>query len=90
MGNRILIVGTYDTKDDELNYIAAVIRGQGGEAGLQRAEREAMRHLGIEAVEEGEGCAFEQGHQTPSGKMWPVAPRGRDLSQMTSDRRRLR
>ncbi len=32
MGNRILIVGTYDTKDDELNYIAGVIRGQGGAA----------------------------------------------------------
>jgi uncharacterized protein (UPF0261 family) len=27
----ILIVGTYDTKDDELNYIADVIRGQGGQ-----------------------------------------------------------
>ena len=26
----ILIVGTYDTKDDELNYIAGGIRGQGG------------------------------------------------------------
>ena len=26
----ILVVGTYDTKDDELNYIADVIRGQGG------------------------------------------------------------
>ena len=26
----ILIVGTYDTKDDELTYIAEVIRGQGG------------------------------------------------------------
>lgn len=32
MGNRILIVGTYDTKDDELNYLASVIRGQGGVA----------------------------------------------------------
>lgn len=32
MGNCILIVGTYDTKDDELNYIAGVIRKQGGEA----------------------------------------------------------
>lgn len=30
MGNRILVVGTYDTKDDELNYIAGVIRAQGG------------------------------------------------------------
>lgn len=30
MGNRILIVGTYDTKDDELTYIAGVIRAQGG------------------------------------------------------------
>lgn len=26
----ILIVGTYDTKDDELTYLAEVIRGQGG------------------------------------------------------------
>ena len=26
----ILIVGTYDTKDDELSYMAEVIRGQGG------------------------------------------------------------
>lgn len=26
----ILVVGTYDTKDDELNYIAEVLRGQGG------------------------------------------------------------
>jgi uncharacterized protein (UPF0261 family) len=31
MGNRILVVGTYDTKDDELTYLASVIRGQGGE-----------------------------------------------------------
>ena len=30
MGHSILIVGTYDTKDDELRYIAQVIRGQGG------------------------------------------------------------
>lgn len=27
----ILIVGTYDTKDDELNYLADCIRGQGGQ-----------------------------------------------------------
>ena len=32
MGHRILIVGTYDTKDDELGYLAQVIRAQGGEA----------------------------------------------------------
>ena len=31
MGNRILIVGTYDTKDDELGYLAQIIRAQGGE-----------------------------------------------------------
>lgn len=31
MGNRILVVGTYDTKDDELTYIAQVLRAQGGE-----------------------------------------------------------
>jgi len=32
MGNRILITGTYDTKGDELTYLAQVIRAQGGEA----------------------------------------------------------
>jgi uncharacterized protein (UPF0261 family) len=32
MGDRILIVGTYDTKDDELTYLAQVIRAQGGTA----------------------------------------------------------
>lgn len=31
MGNRILIAGTYDTKDDELSYLASVIRAHGGE-----------------------------------------------------------
>lgn len=31
MGNRILVVGTYDTKEDELSYLAQVIRAQGGQ-----------------------------------------------------------
>ncbi|THD83738.1 UPF0261 family protein [Aliigemmobacter aestuarii] len=31
MGNRILVVGTYDTKDDELTYLARRIRAQAGE-----------------------------------------------------------
>ncbi|EEW26992.1 Tm-1-like ATP-binding domain-containing protein [Rhodobacter ferrooxidans] len=31
MGNRILIAGTFDTKDDELSYLAARILSQGGE-----------------------------------------------------------
>lgn len=31
MGNRILVAGTWDTKDDELGYICDVIRAQGGE-----------------------------------------------------------
>lgn len=30
MDRTILVVGTYDTKDDELTYMADVIRGQGG------------------------------------------------------------
>lgn len=29
-GKTILVVGTYDTKDDELNYLCECIRGQGG------------------------------------------------------------
>jgi uncharacterized protein (UPF0261 family) len=32
MGDRILVVGTWDTKDDELTYLAGVIRAQGGTA----------------------------------------------------------
>ncbi len=32
MGDRILIVGTYDTKNDELSYLADCIRSQGGQA----------------------------------------------------------
>ena len=32
MGDRILVVGTYDTKDDELTYLAGIIRAQGGVA----------------------------------------------------------
>ena len=30
MTKTILVVGTYDTKDDELNYICSCIKGQGG------------------------------------------------------------
>jgi len=32
MGDRILIVGTYDTRDEELTYLAGVIHSQGGTA----------------------------------------------------------
>ncbi|MDJ0627140.1 MAG: Tm-1-like ATP-binding domain-containing protein [Rhodobacter sp.] len=32
MGKRILVVGTYDTKDDELGYLTACIEGQGAAA----------------------------------------------------------
>ena len=35
----ILIVGTYDTKDDELSYLAEVIRGQGGGVVTMDVER---------------------------------------------------
>ena len=30
-GKTILVIGTYDTKDDELGYLANVIRQQGGQ-----------------------------------------------------------
>ncbi|MEZ5796978.1 MAG: Tm-1-like ATP-binding domain-containing protein [Paracoccaceae bacterium] len=57
MGNRILIVGTYDTKDDALTYLASVIRGQGGQAltmdvsilGDPRAPTDWSKHQVIEA-----------------------------------------
>ncbi|MEP1765131.1 MAG: Tm-1-like ATP-binding domain-containing protein [Sulfitobacter sp.] len=31
LSKTILVIGTYDTKDDELAYLASVIRGQGGQ-----------------------------------------------------------
>ena len=30
MNKTILVIGTFDTKDDELNYVCEVIRAQGG------------------------------------------------------------
>ncbi len=57
MGDRILIVGTYDTKDDELTYLAQVIRAQGGTPltmdvsilGNPRAPTDWTKHQVIEA-----------------------------------------
>ena len=57
MGDRILIVGTYDTKDDELTYLAGVIRAQGGTAltmdvsilGNPRGPTDWSKHQVIEA-----------------------------------------
>jgi uncharacterized protein (UPF0261 family) len=57
MGNRILVVGTYDTKDDELTYLAGVIRAQGGVAltmdvsvlGDPKAPTDWSKHQVIEA-----------------------------------------
>ena len=58
--------------------------------GLKRLQRQAMGRLGVEPVQDGKACRFQQAQNTPSGKMWPVAPRGSDLSQTTSARVRLR
>ena len=57
MGHRILVVGTYDTKDDELTYLAGVIRAQGGIAltmdvsilGEPEAPTDWSKHQVIEA-----------------------------------------
>ncbi|MFZ1468437.1 MAG: Tm-1-like ATP-binding domain-containing protein [Paracoccaceae bacterium] len=57
MGERILVVGTYDTKDDELIYLASVIRAQGGQAltmdvsilGEAKAPTDWTKHQVIEA-----------------------------------------
>lgn len=57
MGDRILVVGTYDTKDDELTYLAGVIRAQGGTAltmdvsvlGEPKAPADWSKHQVIEA-----------------------------------------
>lgn len=64
MGNRILVVGTYDTKDDELSYLAGVIRAQGGVAltmdvsvlGDPRAPTDWSKHQVIEAG----GCTIDK------------------------------
>ncbi|GAB1365074.1 Tm-1-like ATP-binding domain-containing protein [Rhodobacter sp.] len=57
MGDRILVVGTYDTKNDELTYLAGVIRAQGGVAltmdvsilGDPQAPTDWSKHQVIEA-----------------------------------------
>jgi len=57
MGDRILVVGTYDTKDDELTYLAGVIRAQGGRVltmdvsilGDPKAATDWSKHQVIEA-----------------------------------------
>jgi uncharacterized protein (UPF0261 family) len=57
MGDRILVVGTWDTKDDELGYLAQVIRAQGGTAltmdvsilGNPRGPTDWSKHQVIEA-----------------------------------------
>jgi uncharacterized protein (UPF0261 family) len=57
MGDRILVVGTYDTKDDELTYLAGVIRAQGGKVltmdvsvlGEPKAPTDYSKHQVIEA-----------------------------------------
>ena len=43
-----------------------------------------------QAVKKGQAETLERGHITPSGKMWPVAPSGSDLSQTTSSSRNSR
>lgn len=58
MGNRILVVGTYDTKDDELCYIAKILRAQGGEVismdvsvlGEPKAATDISKHQVTEAA----------------------------------------
>ena len=60
----ILVVGTYDTKDDELSYLAGVIRAQGGAVrtmdvsalGNPKAPTDISRHQVAEAA----GCSMEQ------------------------------
>ncbi|MGQ0563827.1 MAG: Tm-1-like ATP-binding domain-containing protein [Gemmobacter sp.] len=57
MGDRILVVGTFDTKDDELTYLGQVIRAQGGQAlamdvsilGEPKAPTDWTKHQVIEA-----------------------------------------
>ena len=54
----ILVVGTYDTKDDELSYLAGVIRGQGGKVltmdvsvlGNPKAATDISKHQVAEAA----------------------------------------
>ena len=58
--------------------------------GAQRRQRQTMRPLGVAAMQGPEAQRLGQAQITPSGKIWPVAPSGRDLSQTTSDRRRRR
>ncbi len=58
--------------------------GPGHQAELQRFQRQPMRGFGVQSVQNRQTRAFPPAQNTPSGKIWPVAPKGSDLSQMTS------
>ena len=64
--------------------------GKRRQARAQRQKRKRMRMFGIDAVQKSQARAFQKAHSRPSGKMWPVAPSGRDLSQTTSSSRSAR
>ena len=58
--------------------------GQGDETGPERADGPAMGLFRVKPVQREKTEPFDGGHNMPSGKIWPVAPRGSDLSQTTS------
>ena len=70
--------------------VKARYRGKLGKADAQREERQAVGAFWVAPVQNSQSRAFKQAHTRPSGKMWPVAPRGRDLSHTTSSSVRAR
>ncbi|GAB1395678.1 hypothetical protein MASR1M65_04550 [Saprospiraceae bacterium] len=61
--------------------------GQGRQTRGQRLQRQPVCAFRVHPAHEAEAEGFQQAHHMPSGKMWPVAPSGRDLSQTTSSSR---
>ena len=47
MNKTILVIGTYDTKDDELGFLAEVIQAQGGQVvTMALSDKTSLRRAG--------------------------------------------
>ena len=79
----ILIIGTFDTKDDELNYVEACINAQGGATlnmdvsvlGDPKAPTDFSKHDVAQTGGHTITQAIESGDETKPCRLWPKARR---------------
>ncbi len=64
--------------------------GQGQQPGIQQLQCHAMGRFGVKPAQQVQPGGFKPAHVTPSGKMWPFAPRGSSVCHITSSARSAR